>query len=268
MLMNTGLLPRRRRAVTSRSVYGGRKQPVKRAVRNWARAFSAVGSWRPYAQVHYSQEGEDIVLARIFTGQKSGFFVDIGAHHPTRFSNSVWAYRRGWSGINIDAAPGSIASFDRVRPRDTNIETCVSEQTGQTEFFVFPEPALNTAGRTRKEAMEVATSAQGQRVVVHADRLERVLAVNLPDDVSAIDFMSIDVEGSEMAVLRSNDWTRYRPRVIVIEVLGKVLDNVGESEEIRFLKNLGYVPVSMLYHSVVLVGDGELLSAHWHTAQG
>ncbi len=238
---------------------------MKRAARNWARAFSAVGSWRPYAQVHYSQEGEDIVLARIFSGQPSGFFVDIGAHHPTRFSNSYWAYQRGWRGINIDAAPGSIAQFDRVRPRDTNIETCVSESPGQTEFFVFPEPALNTAGRTRKEAMEVATSATGQRVIVHADRLETVLAANLPGDVSAIDFMSIDVEGSEMAVLRSNDWTRYRPRVVVIEVLSKVLDTLGESEEIRFLRGLGYVPVSMLYHSVVLVGDDALLSAHWPT---
>jgi FkbM family methyltransferase len=239
---------------------------VKRAARNWARAFSAVRSWRPYAQVHYSQEDEDIVLARIFSGQPSGFFVDIGAHHPTRFSNSYWAYQRGWRGINIDAAPGSIAQFDRVRPRDTNIETCVSESPGQTEFFVFPEPALNTAGRTRKEAMEVATSATGQRVIVHADRLETVLAANLPGDVSAIDFMSIDVEGSEMAVLRSNDWERYRPRVIVIEVLGKVLDNLGESEEIRFLRGLGYVPVSMLYHSVVLVGDDALLSTHWPTS--
>jgi hypothetical protein len=77
--------------------------------------------------------------------------------------------------------------------------------------------------------------------------------------------MSIDVEGSEMAVLRSNDWTRYRPRVVVIEVLGKVLDNVGESDEIHFLKGHGYVPISMLYHSVVLVGDDALLSAHWPT---
>ncbi len=68
-----------------------------------------------------------------------------------------------------------------------------------------------------------------------------------------------------MAVLRSNDWARYRPRVVVIEVLGKVLDNVGESEEVRFLNDLGYVPVSMLYHSVVLIGDETLLPTHWQT---
>jgi hypothetical protein len=238
---------------------------VKKTARNWANACSAIRSWRPYAQVHYSQEGEDIVLARLFTGQHSGFFVDIGSHHPRRFSNSYWAYQRGWRGINIDAAPGSAAMFDRVRPHDINIETCVSESLGQTEFFVFPEPALNTAGRTRAEAMEIATSARGQRVLLHADRLETVLAANWPIGVSTFDFMSIDVEGSEMAVLRSNDWERFRPRVIVIEVLGKVFDNLEESEEIRFLRHLGYVPVSMLYHSVILVGDDTLLSTHWPT---
>lgn len=230
-----------------------------------ANRFRGLARWRPYADVHFSQEGEDIVLARLFAGQQTGFYIDIGAHHPRRFSNSYWAYRRGWRGINIDAAPGSRAMFNRTRPRDTNLETCIAESGGEVEFFVFPEPALSTAGRERKNAMEVVSRSHGQRVVVRAERLETLLAANVPSDEPAIDFMSIDVEGSEMAVLRSNDWTRYRPRVVVIEVLGKVLDNVGESGEIHFLKDHGYVPVSMLYHSVVLVSDNALLSAHWQT---
>lgn len=233
------------------------------ALRSTARYIT---EWRPHAQVHYSQEGEDIVLARVFSDQANGFYVDIGAHHPRRFSNSYWAYQRGWRGINIDAAPGSSAVFERVRPRDTNLEMCIAETPGEVEFFVFPEPALNTAGRDRKDAMEAVTSSRGERVVVPADRLETLLDKYLPDGVPVIDFMSIDVEGSEMAVLRSNDWERYRPRVIVIEVLGEVLQNIGESEEIRFLTELDYVPVSMLYHSVVLISDDAMLSAHWQMA--
>ena len=235
------------------------------AVARVGRLTRELASWRPDARMYYSQEGEDIVLARIFTGQQSGFFVDIGAHHPRRFSNSYWAYQRGWSGINVDAAPGSKAVFDRLRSRDINVEVCIAEANGEVEFFVFPESALNTAGKDRKDAMEVATRSQGRPVVVPAERLETILDKHFPEGGPAIDFMSIDVEGSEMAVLRSNDWERYRPRVIVIEVLGKVLDNLGESEEVRFLRGLGYVPVSMLYHSVVLVGDDTLLSTHWPT---
>ncbi len=236
------------------------------AYRALASGYRELARWRTYGGVHFSQEGEDILLARVFFDQATGFYVDIGSHHPRRFSNSYWAYQTGWRGINIDAAPGSSAVFNRIRPRDTNIETCIAESSGEVEFFVFPEPALNTAGRDRKDAMEAATNSHGKRVVVPAERLETLLDTYMPDGAPAIDFMSIDVEGSEMAVLRSNNWERYRPRVIVIEVLGKVLHNVGESEEVRFLTALGYVPVSMLYHSVVLVGDETLLSAHWQKA--
>jgi len=228
-------------------------------------AFKGLVRWRPHADVHFAQEGEDIVLARLFSGQKNGFYIDVGAHHPRRFSNSYWAYQRGWRGINIDSAPGSRAQFNRVRPRDINIEACISETGNHVEFFVFPEGALNTAVSARKDEIENHTQSPGKRVVVSADRLGSILEAHLPCDMEIVDFMSIDVEGSEMAVLRTNDWSRCRPRVVVIEVLSRVLENVGESEEIRFLKDLGYVPVSMLYHSVVLVGDEALLATHWQT---
>ena len=94
----------------------------------------------------YSQEGEDLVLARILGNLKltTGFFVDIGAHHPTRFSNAYYYYRRGWRGINVDALPGTKQLFQCMRPRDINIECGVGSQEGLLKYFAFNEPALNT----------------------------------------------------------------------------------------------------------------------------
>lgn len=66
----------------------------------------------------YSQEGEDVVLRRLFDSQPSGFYVDIGAHHPVRLSNRYYFYRCGWRGLSVDAAPGSMEMFRRLRPRD------------------------------------------------------------------------------------------------------------------------------------------------------
>ena len=66
----------------------------------------------------YSQEGEDMILRRLFEKQKTGFYVDVGAHHPKRFSNTFFFYKKGWSGINIDAMPNSMRLFDKIRPRD------------------------------------------------------------------------------------------------------------------------------------------------------
>jgi len=68
----------------------------------------------------YSQDGEDIILKEFFSGKEKGFYVDIGAHHPLRLSNTYLFYKKGWSGINIDAMPGSMKIFNKKRRRDIN----------------------------------------------------------------------------------------------------------------------------------------------------
>ena len=81
-----------------------------------------------YAKKSYSQEGEDLILQRFFEKQAVGFYVDVGAHHPRRYSNTYLFYKKGWSGINIDAMPNSMKRFDKYRPRDINIEKPISEK--------------------------------------------------------------------------------------------------------------------------------------------
>jgi len=68
----------------------------------------------------YSQGAEDIILASIFGNREKGFWVDVGAHHPQRFSNTYLFSLKGWTGINIDALPGSMAIFKKMRPNDIN----------------------------------------------------------------------------------------------------------------------------------------------------
>jgi FkbM family methyltransferase len=213
---------------------------------------------------HYSQEGEDLLLERIFINQTSGFYIDVGAHHPFRFSNTYWAYRRGWSGVNIDAAPGSTKLFDRWRPRDLNFESCIGAEDGVVEYTVYSEPALNTLDANRVNYLTSAKYRPKDTIGLKSRRLDNLLGEIFDGkSVPVIDFLSIDVEGSEMDVLKSNDWSRFKPRVIVIEILGNTLSNVSGSAEYQFLTNMGYVPVSMLYHSVIFVGDERLLAEHW-----
>jgi hypothetical protein len=69
-----------------------------------------------YAIKSYSQEGEDMILQRIFENQPCGFYVDVGAHHPKRFSNTYFFYKKGWRGINIEAMVGSRQLFNKMRP--------------------------------------------------------------------------------------------------------------------------------------------------------
>ena len=91
----------------------------------------------------YSQEGEDLILKRIFGEKKNGFYVDVGAFHPFWISNTNIFYKNGWNGVNIDAMPSSMALFDKFRPRDINLECPISDENKILTYCGFNDPALN-----------------------------------------------------------------------------------------------------------------------------
>jgi len=202
-------------------------------------------------KLHYSQEGEDIVLADLFAADKMGFFVDVGAHDAQRFSNTYALYRRGWRGINIDASPGSMRSFERLRTRDINIECAVSDADGPLTFHVFSEAALNTFDAALA-ATYVAAGAHLERTVQMVARsLASLLDEHLPPG-QAIDLLNLDVEGCELDVLRSGDWSRHRPQIVIMEVLDAGLAELACRPSVAFLSQRGYVPISRMTRSVIL----------------
>jgi len=188
------------------------------------RALRRVRGPHPHGAVSYAQEGEDLVLARLLDAGAQGFYVDVGAHHPTRFSNTCFFYERGWRGINIEPAPDAVAQFERLRPRDINLRFGVAEAAGTLTYHVFDEPALNTFDAALARDREARTPYRVVRTEsVAVERLDALLRKHLPPG-QKIDFMSIDVEGLDLQVLRSNDWSRYRPRFVLAEALDFSLD--------------------------------------------
>jgi FkbM family methyltransferase len=172
-----------------------------------------------WATLSYSQEGEDIILDNVFEGKRNGLFVDVGAHHPHRFSNTFFFYKLGWRGINIDAMPGSMDAFRRYRPDDINLEIGVSQTNGRLTYYMFNEPALNGFDK------ELATSRNGlrdYRIVetkqIPTRQLSSILDEYLPNG-QKIDFLNVDVEGLDLDVLQSNDWSRFRPTIVIAESL-------------------------------------------------
>ncbi len=189
----------------------------------------------------YSQEGEDLILRRIFETQQKGFYVDVGAHHPMRFSNTYFFYKQGWQGINIDAMPGSMKLFDRIRPRDINLERAVSNQKTVLTYYIFNEPALN--GFSEK----ISIQRDGLREYkitstkkIHTYTLKEILDEYLPKS-QPIDFLSIDVEGLDFEVLKSNNWDQYAPKVVLVESLKLDLEKMMHNEVYKFLNERGYI---------------------------
>ena len=192
-----------------------------------------------YCYNSYAQEGEDMLL-RTILGNKKGFYVDIGAHHPKRFSNTYYFYKNGWDGVNIDAMPGSMDIFNKIRPRDVNLELAISKRIEELDYYAFDEPALN--GFLKKESVE-KIKKEGFNLLfskkIKTSTLAEVLDLYLKKE-SKIDFMSIDVEGLDLEVLQSNDWNKYKPNVLLIEIHKYGLENLKDHKIYEFISNKGY----------------------------
>lgn len=205
-----------------------------------------------YGRVSYSQEGEDLLLDRIFEYAPTGFFVDVGAHHPKRFSNTYIFYKKGWRGINIDAMPDSMKLFRETRPHDINLELGISKTKQTLTYYMFDEPALNGFDKKLSEERDSKTSYKIiDKKEVQTLPLGELLDTYIPPGVE-ISFMSIDVEGLDLEVLESNDWVKYRPAVVLIEILHSTMEDIFESPVHMFLteKNYGIyckTPNTLLY---------------------
>jgi Methyltransferase FkbM domain len=197
----------------------------------------------------YSQEGEDRILDRLLASAPKGFYVDVGAHHPMRFSNTFLFYRRGWHGVNIDAMPGSMRLFDKYRSRDTNIEAGIGLETATVPFYVFNEPALNSFDRELSESRDVGPYKIEKIIDVRVSPLKDVLRGHLPrEDVRS--FLTVDVEGRDLEALRSNDWSTFRPSYVLAESVGTTMEEAIQGPVSSFMSSVGYRPIAKTANTV------------------
>lgn len=203
-----------------------------------------------FARTSFAQEGEDLVLARWFEQQATGTYVDVGAHHPLRFSNTYLLYRRGWTGVNIDAAPGSMASFRRTRPRDLNLEIGVTARAETRDFYIFDEPALNTFDAERAKALAKPPYKLVQVEPVRCAPLSEILKEH---SIGKIDLLTIDAEGYDFEVLQTVDWALSRPRVVLTEHFSRDVAELVTTDLHRYMTARGYQLAAKTYNSLFYV---------------
>ena len=196
------------------------------------------GRCRGPSIVSYAQEGEDIILNRIFEKKYNGFYVDVGAHHPVRFSNTHLLYKKGWSGINIDATPGSMDCFDKKRKNDVNLEVGVGLNEGELTYYMFNDPALNSFSKDLSTDRNNRGSSYRivKEVAVPVKKLSTILREYIDAD-KHIDLLTIDAEGMDLEVLESNDWSVYRPDYVLVETLGATLTDILAGDIYKYLIN-------------------------------
>jgi FkbM family methyltransferase len=168
-----------------------------------------------------------------------GVFVDVGAYHPVTFSNTYFFYKCGWTGINIDPRPGCMEAFNKIRPRDKNLEVGIAMQEGTLTYYDLGENStMNTFSRENLELLGMTKFIQ-KEIPVSTYRLSTILDKYL--DGTVIDLMNIDAEGFDQEILLSNNWEKYRPKIICVELSPVLtLNDVLETETYKFLSEKNY----------------------------
>lgn len=170
---------------------------------------------RPTRLISYSQNHEDIVLARIFKPwNKKGHWIDIGAGHPKFDSVTRLFSDFGWTGINVEPLPEEYALLCQDRPNDINLNCAIGTRAGTAVLYEGPAESRGTSTLLPEIA---ALSTKNFAEVKKTEVEVRTLSSVVEHAPWKVDFIKIDVEGMEQEVIASADWDAIETDIIIVE---------------------------------------------------
>jgi FkbM family methyltransferase len=201
----------------------------------------AAAAMRPKAS--YALTGEDVIAERLLLeliGARKGTYVDIGAYHPVLASNTHRLYKAGWRGVNIEADAHKVQVFNALRGRDTNICAVVDAEEREAEFFDHAGAKYSSMAGLNIAHVAHTAHAMGREIASRKVRTRTLSSILDEAGVRRVDFLNIDVEGSEGAILRSVDLRKFGVALVACEIHGSTLDEVLESEACLYLITQGF----------------------------
>ena len=215
-----------------------------------------------YRKISYSYGSVDLLLEHIFKNQSHGIYIDVGCQHPVMNNNTYLLYKKGWNGINIDLDKKNIDLFNFYRKRDLNINFAISSRESERElFFYHDKSAINTL----EKSVANYQKAQVKEIkMVKTKTLNSIIENSKFNDLT-IDFISIDVEGHELDVIKGFDLKKYKPKVVIIEFLDLSLKkleiknlnikNFLKSEIYQYMIDKNYTLVNLIHSDLVFVNN-------------
>lgn len=170
--------------------------------------------WREILYGSYSQNWEDIAIEKILGKKRQGFYLEIGAYHPTRLSNTYRFYKNGWRGVVVEPNPAVKSLFKRIRPEDLLVTAGVGKKAGEMNYYKYLIPALNTFSVKQKRINQINGYKVWQKEKIEIIPISKLLKKYVGG--KKIDLLSIDTEGWDEIILNNWAW-KYKPRIICTE---------------------------------------------------
>jgi FkbM family methyltransferase len=190
-------------------------------------------------RISYSLFGEDLVVRSHFAANFDNSiarFIDVGAFHPFKQSNTILLSQLGWRGINIDCDPVKIARFEKLRPQDVNICAAVGEAIRDMIYLQYPMGYTDRIAEPGEENLlsfcdEKPLKATPIKVRTLTDIIEQS-----PFRGQHFHYLNVDCEGRDLSVLKGFDFSRYSPDLITVEAHTRT----EQAELTAFLERHGY----------------------------
>lgn len=187
--------------------------------------------------ISFSKSGDDIQLMKLINNYTPGVYVDIGCWHPIKASNTYFFHLRKWKGICIDPNPELKSLYSKYRHSDLFLNVGLGQSDTYLTYYMLEESSMNTFSLDfiKKHNLESKIIKQ---VEIPLFSLKEILDKNLnPND--RLDFFDVDAEGFDLEILKTNDWNKYRPKIILIESDVNIKEDMS-SEIVAYLESENY----------------------------
>ena len=200
-----------------------------------------------YYMKSYAQSGEDAILDYIIRVNRIPYdkvtYIDLGANHAKNLSNTYFFYSKGAKGVIVEANPALISDLTFYRNRDIILNNCVDIETGkQVDFYIMNVDGLSTIS---PESAEEMCRINPELKVIDKKTLKTVSYNYIVENYlgATPTILSIDLEGKDMEVLQSINFEKYRPFLIIVEMIEydtKLAYSTKNNEIVAYMKSLGY----------------------------
>lgn len=204
----------------------------------------------------YSQCGEDLILDFIFHALQihKPSYLDVGAFHPTYLSNTYYFYKKGSHGVLIEPNPKFYEKIKRKRKKDACLNVGVgTDIKANADFYILSSETLSTFSKEEAERYQKYENQHIERIIqIPLIPINEIIKNNFQQ---CPNFISLDVEGLDLDIIKKFDFKKYRPEAFCIETLTYTEDKseskISEISEIMIAS--GYIMYADTYINTIFV---------------